>query len=113
MAGGTGERLYQERLGRALTITQVASVAVGYWKKHQKKDLEALLVEFDALGWRVEDPPKYYTVKCPCGAHKRSIHLTPSDPRYAQNARQWMQRQDCSPQPDTTDANTTGEETAK
>jgi hypothetical protein len=39
---------------------------LGYWKRHQKPELEAVLEEFDRHGWRIEDPPKYYTVKCSC-----------------------------------------------
>jgi len=68
---------------------------VGYWKRHQKKEIEKLLREFDALGWRILDPPTYYQVRCSCGLHKRSIHLTPSDPNYVRNVRQWLERQNC------------------
>ena len=69
---------------------------VGYWKKHQKKDMEAVLQEFHEAGWRIEDPPTYYQVKCPCaGKHKRSVHLTPSNPNYAKDTRRWLYRQPC------------------
>jgi len=67
-----------------------------YWKRHSDKDLEALLGEFHEADWAIEDPPTYYTVKCPCGQHKRWIHLTPSDPNYARNALRWLRRQPCS-----------------
>jgi hypothetical protein len=70
---------------------------LGYWKRHQKKELEAVLREFDKLGWRIEDPPKYYTVKCPCPKqHMKHVHLTPSNPNYANDVRAWLKRCDCS-----------------
>ena len=28
-----------------------------YWKRHPKKDLEALLGKFHEAGWRIENPP--------------------------------------------------------
>jgi len=68
-----------------------------HWKKHPRKEIEALLGEFCEADWRVEDPPTYYRVKCPCGDHQRSIHLTPSDPNYAKNALRWLYRQPCYP----------------
>ena len=67
----------------------------GYWKRHPRKEMEALLGEFHAAGWTITDPPKYYTVKCPCGSHMRWIHLTPSNPNYAQDALHWLRRQTC------------------
>lgn len=68
---------------------------MGYWKKHQKKDLEALLHVYHEAGWRIENPPLYYTVKCPCGAHQRHIALTPSGANYVRNTRAWLYRQSC------------------
>lgn len=68
---------------------------MGNWAKHPKKELQSLLKEFDEAGWRIQDPPKYYKVYCPCGAHKRTIHLTPSDPNYTLNASKWLHRQEC------------------
>jgi hypothetical protein len=65
-----------------------------YWKK-ARKDVEDVLVKFDEAGWRIKDPPTYYQVLCPCGMHKRWIHLTPSDPKYLRNAIQWLKRQPC------------------
>ena len=67
-----------------------------YWKKHPQKDLEELLEKFDAAGWRIIDPPKYYKVYCPCAMkHKRTVHLTPSNPNYALDTRKWLERQPC------------------
>ncbi|GAA4855589.1 hypothetical protein [Saccharopolyspora cebuensis] len=71
--------------------------AMGYWKKHPRKDMEKVLEIFHQNGWRVEDPPKYYRVKCPCGDHQRSIHLTPSNPKYGEQALGWLYRQVCTP----------------
>lgn len=66
-----------------------------YWRRHPKKHLEALLGEFHEAGWTIEDPPTYYRVFCPCGNHKRWIHLTPSGTNYAKNALRWLYRQEC------------------
>lgn len=66
-----------------------------YWQQPSRKDLRPLLGEFHEAGWKIEDPPKYYRVKCPCGLHQRSIHLTPSDPNYVRNALRWLRRQTC------------------
>lgn len=65
---------------------------MGRWKRHPRKDLERVLEEFAAHGWRIEDPPKYYRLRCPCGKHSRWLHLTPSNPRYGQEALQWAKR---------------------
>lgn len=67
-----------------------------YWKKHPIKEIEELLVEFDAAGWRVIDPPKYYKVYCPCAEkHKRTVHLTPSSRNYILDTQSWLHRQPC------------------
>lgn len=67
-----------------------------YWKKHPNKELEALLAEFDEAGWRIIDPPTYYKVYCPCPLkHKRTVHLTPSNPKYILETRLWLHRQPC------------------
>lgn len=70
---------------------------MGYWKKHPKKELQDLLEEFARAGWTIEDPPKYYMVKCPppCSHHHRWIHLTPSGTNYAKDALKWLHRQTC------------------
>ena len=65
---------------------------VGTWKRHPRKDLERVLEEFAAHGWRIDDPPKYYRLRCTCGRHSRWLHLTPSNPRYGQEALQWAKR---------------------
>lgn len=76
------------------------AAGLGYWKK-AKKNIEPVLEEFDRMGWRIEDPPTYYTVKCPCPArHMRQIHLTPSDPRYPTNALSWLRSCSCTKEDD-------------
>jgi hypothetical protein len=68
---------------------------VGYWKKATRKDIEALLGEFHAAGWKIVDPPTYYRVTCPCGTHLRWIHLTPSGAGYVRDTLKWLYRQPC------------------
>ena len=34
------------------------------WKRHQRKDLQAVLEIFAAHGWRIEHPPRYYRLRC-------------------------------------------------
>ncbi|MCW2495706.1 hypothetical protein [Jatrophihabitans sp.] len=70
---------------------------MGYWPKHPRKDLEMLLVAFDMASWQIERGKTYYSVKCPCGDHKRMIHLTPSGANYGKNVQQWLKRQNCAP----------------
>jgi len=70
---------------------------MGYWRKHPKKELEDVLNLFHQAGWAVLDPPTYYTVRCPCGAHQRWVHLTPSGVNYGKNAVAWLRRQPCYP----------------
>jgi hypothetical protein len=72
---------------------------MGYWRRHPRKDLEAVLVAFHEARWRVEASDRYYRVKCPCGKHQRSIHLTPSNPNYGSEALRWMRRQSCNQEP--------------
>ena len=68
-----------------------------YWKRHPKKELEALLGEFHEAGWKVLDPKKggYYKVRCPCGDHQRSVHISPSNPNYVKDTLMWLYRQPC------------------
>ena len=48
-------------------------------------------------GWRFEPPPGrgYPKLKCPCGKHLRTVHISPSDPNYLKNLQKWVQRQSC------------------
>lgn len=63
--------------------------------RHPRKDLEALLREAEGNGWRVTKG-KYYIMWCPCALkHKRTVHLTPSDPGYVRNLLGWLRRETC------------------
>lgn len=67
---------------------------VGKPKLH--KEIEALIAEFEAAGWRVVYRKNGYPrVLCPCGDHQRSIHKTPSNPNYGKDTLRWLQRQPC------------------
>lgn len=69
---------------------------VGYWPKHPKKELEAVLEVFDLHGWVVTRRKGYYRVRCGCGLHQTSVHLSPSDPNYPRNKLAWLHRQTCT-----------------
>lgn len=61
--------------------------------RHPKKDLEALLRDAEACGWVFEKKNGYYKGKCGCEAkHRKTVHLSPSDPRYVLNTRKWFER---------------------
>lgn len=65
-------------------------------RKHQDKTLEALLAEAERKGWRVEKNPRgYYRLRCPCKNHQTWVHLTPSNPRYAQERRRFLEGTGC------------------
>lgn len=64
-------------------------------QRHPKKDLEKILQLAEAHGWRCSRGKGYYRCLCPCGKHKRTVVLTPSDPNYAKNVVGWFKRQPC------------------
>jgi len=72
----------------------------GYWKTHPKAELQSLLMRFHEAGWRIIDPAKgggYYKVHCVCSLkHKTTIHLSPSNSKYALDKMKWLQRQESS-----------------
>lgn len=66
--------------------------------RHPNKELEAVLREAESRPkpWRVSKGKKYFKLWCACEAkHRRTVHLTPSDPHYERNLRQWLERQPC------------------
>lgn len=63
--------------------------------RHPDKDLEQVLRSLELCGWRVERGSRYYRAYCPCGTHKKTVHLTPSDPRYRRNLVGWLRRETC------------------
>jgi len=77
---------------------RIQPVANTGWTRHPKKDGQRVLDEFAKAGWRIDNPPKYYRVRCPCGSHLRYIHLTPSNPQYWTEALAWLHRQPCYPE---------------
>jgi hypothetical protein len=64
--------------------------------RHPDKDLERILKEAEDRGWRVERGKRYYKIYCPCPEmHKKSVHLTPSDPGYRRNLLGQLGRATC------------------
>lgn len=67
--------------------------------RHPNKELERLLTEAEAKGWRIAKGKRYYRMRCPCGSHQTWIHLTPSDPNHERNKRAWLARTGCWEEP--------------
>lgn len=64
--------------------------------QHPNKELEALLRDLESQGWRVIKGSRYLTALCPCPEkHRKTIHLTPSNPRYLINLRGQLRRATC------------------
>lgn len=65
--------------------------------RHPVKELEAVLNEAENNNWRVtKGKAGYFKLWCPCpGKHRKTVHLTPSDPRYERNLRAWLNRLPC------------------
>ncbi|KJE24861.1 hypothetical protein FF36_00868 [Frankia torreyi] len=63
--------------------------------RHPIKELEAFLRQAESQSWRVEKGKKYFKIYCPCGEHKHTVHLTPSDPRYEKNLRGHLKSRTC------------------
>lgn len=61
----------------------------------ERQNLEALLKEAESKGWQVTRTRRYYKIRCGCGAHQRTVHITPSDPNYERNLRHWLKRTGC------------------
>ncbi|MFW6087154.1 MAG: hypothetical protein ACODAG_08120 [Myxococcota bacterium] len=61
--------------------------------RHPKPDLEQLLRDAEERGWRITKKGKYYKALCPCPAKcMETVHLSPSDPKYATNKRNKMSK---------------------
>lgn len=63
--------------------------------RHPNKKLEDLLSEAEANGWQATRGKRYYKIRCKCGTHQRTVHITPSDPNYERNLRHWLKRTGC------------------
>lgn len=61
-------------------------------KRHQRKDWETLLTEYEDKGWTIEKGKKHYKAKCPAGDCLVIIQSTPSSSRSLQNKRSEMGR---------------------
>ncbi len=61
--------------------------------RHQRSDIEQILRDAEASGWVFTRRNEYFRGKCSCeGKHMRTVHATPSSPRYAINLRKWFER---------------------
>jgi len=63
--------------------------------RHPKKELESLLAEAEGKGWRVTRGNGYYMMLCPCGRHRKTVKLSPSNPRYERECRNQLGRATC------------------
>lgn len=63
--------------------------------KHQDKHIEALLYSLEEQSWRVTKGSGYFKALCPCGTHKKWVHLTPSGSSYLRNLAGWLRRTGC------------------
>jgi hypothetical protein len=62
----------------------------------QHQQLEALLADAEARGWRVDRDKGYPKILCPCPEkHMATVHLTPSNPYYFRNRRKYLERYTC------------------
>lgn len=63
--------------------------------RHQDKHLEELLRDLEKARWRVTKGKGYFKAYCPCGKHKRFVHLTPSGRNYQRDLVGWLKRETC------------------
>jgi hypothetical protein len=64
--------------------------------RHKIKELEALLKEAEGKAWKVTKGKKYFKMWCPCKKmHRKTVHLSPSDPNYERNLRGELRRGTC------------------
>lgn len=66
-----------------------------WWPRHPNKDIEEVLVELDGQKWRITRGRKYYQVPCPCGLHRKVIHMTPSSRNYVLRLRTVLDSRTC------------------
>lgn len=58
-------------------------------------DIRELLDDLEGQGWRVVRG-KYWKCYCPCPKkHWKTVHITPSDPRYLKNLKGKLKRDTC------------------
>lgn len=63
--------------------------------KHPRKELEAVLRAAESQGWAIVKTT-YFKMRCPCeDKHAKTVHLTPSNPRYLMNLLGQLRRATC------------------
>lgn len=62
--------------------------------RHPRKELEAVIRAAEKRGWWASKT-NYYQLRCPCGRHGKTIHLTPSNPNYERNLRNVFENFPC------------------
>jgi hypothetical protein len=104
--GGSGLTLQVYRFRCVTTTLQEATQrrrlnlrgrSVSSRPKHPTKEIETLLQSLERHGWTVKKGKKYFRAYCGggCHQHMKSVHITPSDPRYLQNLMGWLKRETC------------------
>jgi len=63
--------------------------------RHPVKELEEVLDQAEDQGWTVDKGKKYFMMKCPCGLHMKTVHLTPSGNNYKRNLLGQLRRATC------------------
>jgi hypothetical protein len=64
--------------------------------RHPVKELEWVLRTAELRGWRVTRGKKYFKMKCSCPRMCiKTVHLSPSDPKYAVNLIGYLTRTTC------------------
>lgn len=64
--------------------------------RHPRKEIEAVLSVAEAQRWTVIKARKYFKMRCPCAdKHAKTVHLSPSDPKYLQNLVGQLKRATC------------------
>lgn len=62
--------------------------------RHPIQELEKILQDAESKRWDVRKGKKYYRMRCPCGDHQKSVHLTPTSV-YPLNLLGWLRRTGC------------------
>jgi len=61
-----------------------------------KGEIDDLLDDLRSQGWRTTKGKRYWKCWCPCEKkHWKTVHVTPSDPRYMKNLRGQLKRTTC------------------
>jgi hypothetical protein len=64
--------------------------------RHPRRELEAVLRAAESQNWIVKKSKKYFKMYCPCeDKHIKTVHLTPSSPKYRQDLLGQLRRATC------------------